>query len=175
MYPYQAHRLYTFPLRTKGYLLAAGVTIRTQEFLCKPHFGGRKEGKAVRRTVVFLIVLSMALFGSNASALAQNPPSNASSTTFSDVPADHWAYEEILALHQRGVITGHGDGTFEPDAVVLRSEFAKMMVLALDLSLADTASPTFLDVPKGDWACKYVEAARIYLTGFRTSHGDYQA
>ncbi|MEX2372392.1 MAG: S-layer homology domain-containing protein, partial [Dehalococcoidia bacterium] len=60
----------------------------------------------------------------------------------SDVPADHWAYEEILALHQRGVITGHGDGTFGPDAVVLRSEFAKMMVLALDLSLADAASPT---------------------------------
>ena len=127
----------------------------------------------MRRTIAFVVVLSVALFGWNAAALAGNPSSGSSFESFTDVPADHWAYEELLALHQRGVISGYGDGTLRPDAVVLRGEFAKMMVLALDLSLAKADSPTFLDVPTDHWAFRYVETARLYLTGFRTSLGDY--
>ena len=123
--------------------------------------------------MAFVVTISVALFGWNAAALAGNPSSGKSFEYFTDVPANHWAYEELLALHQRGVISGYGDGTLRPDAVVLRGEFAKMMVLSLDLSLAKAASPTFLDVPTDHWTFRYVETARLYLTGFRTSLGDY--
>ncbi len=127
----------------------------------------------MRKTVVFLTVLAVAVFGWNASTLAETRSSDTSEVAFSDVPADYWAYEQIMALHQRNVITGYGDGTFRPNVVVLRGEFAKMMVLALNLSLADAASPTFVDVPTDNWAYRYVETAREYLTGFRTTRGDY--
>lgn len=128
----------------------------------------------VKRILISLVVLAVAFFGCGGQALACDPVAESGQTAFfSDVPTDHWAYAEIMALHQRGVITGYSDGAFEPDGKVSRAEFAKMMVLALDLDLAEPASPTFADVPTGAWAYRYVETARYYLTGFRTSRGDF--
>ncbi len=125
------------------------------------------------KTLVFLVALSVAIVGFPSGALAQNPTPGTPKDSFADVPVDHWAYQGIMALRRRGVITGYGDGTFRPNASVARVEFAKMMVLALNLTLADAAAPTFDDVAKDNWAYRYVETARYYLTGFQTPRGDY--
>ncbi|MBU8905933.1 C40 family peptidase [Desertibacillus haloalkaliphilus] len=53
--------------------------------------------------------------------------------TYSDVPADHRAYEEVNALGSFRVITGYGDGSFRPDEDVTRAQFAKMVSNALQL------------------------------------------
>ena len=50
---------------------------------------------------------------------------------FSDVPADHWAYKYIAYCVQLGIIAGHGDGTFAPEAPVTGSQAAKMYLCAL--------------------------------------------
>lgn len=47
---------------------------------------------------------------------------------FWDVPKDYWGFEYIADLTERGVIKGYEDGSFKPENIVLRSEWAKMMV-----------------------------------------------
>lgn len=97
-------------------------------------------------------------------ALSFNPPPVPSSTptasvSFSDIPDGYWASQEITALVERKAINGYPDGTFRPEAKVKRSEFAKMAVLALNLSLVLVEYPTFPDVPGNHWALTYVETA----------------
>ncbi|MGE5484830.1 MAG: S-layer homology domain-containing protein [Ignavibacteriales bacterium] len=104
---------------------------------------------------------------------AANVSAGVGTAQFSDVPPDHWAFEEIMTLHERGVISGYSDGTFKPRNTVSRAEFAKMMVLAMDLPLRTPSGATFNDVPGSHWAYRFVETSRAYLTGFRTASGDY--
>ncbi|MCX7711943.1 MAG: S-layer homology domain-containing protein [Clostridia bacterium] len=94
------------------------------------------------------------------------------SQRFTDVSTDHWAFEAVSAMTERQILSGYSDHTFKPDHPVSRAEFAKIMVLALNLPLKSSENGTFRDVPKEDWAFKYVESAKFYLTGFRTASGD---
>ena len=43
---------------------------------------------------------------------------------YSDVPAGHWAYEEIQQATTAGLFTGYPDGTFGLGKTLTRSEFA---------------------------------------------------
>jgi hypothetical protein len=47
------------------------------------------------------------------------------------------------------------------------------MFLTLELPLKNIDEPTFVDISKDNWEYGYVETAKYYLTGFRTSKGDY--
>lgn len=51
---------------------------------------------------------------------------------FSDLPADHWAYHEIVALAQMGILNGYSDGSFRPDASITRGESAAIVGRAWD-------------------------------------------
>ncbi len=46
---------------------------------------------------------------------------------FSDLSANHWAYNDIMALVNEGTINGYNDGTFKPSKSVTRAEFVKMI------------------------------------------------
>ena len=75
------------------------------------------------------------LIGSMGSALAAANP-------FSDVAADHWAYDAISQLAADGVIEGYGDGTYRGDRNITRYEMAQMVAKAMaraDLSATDKA------------------------------------
>ena len=70
------------------------------------------------------LVLAMAMaLGVTASAYAANP--------FSDVPADHWAYDSINKLAAAGVIDGYGDSTFGGDKLMTRYEMAQIVAKAM--------------------------------------------
>ena len=92
---------------------------------------------------------------------------------FSDVKSGFWAYDAIDAMTRQKILSGYDDCTFKPDKTVNREEFAKMMVLALQLKLTKPESPTFGDVSTKDWAYPYIETAKPYLTGFRNGDKDY--
>ncbi len=92
---------------------------------------------------------------------------------FSDVEDDFWAKSYIEMMNEKGIIKGYDDNTFKPYAEVTREEFAKMMVLSVGLELQSAENPTFEDVEKGDWAYKYIETAKTYLTGYQTAQGLY--
>ncbi|ACM60932.1 S-layer family protein [Caldicellulosiruptor bescii] len=96
-----------------------------------------------------------------------------SNPIFSDLPQNHWAYNAVKFMVERGIITGYPDNTFRPDNPVTRAEFARIMVISLNLPIKVTDNPSFKDVPKDHWAYPHVETAKFYLTGFRTQNGDY--
>lgn len=99
------------------------------------------------------------------------PP--ATITSFSDVPTSHWAYSSIMLLVEKGVISGYADGLFKPNELVSRSEFAKMMTLALQIPLIKDTAPSFADVSRNDWEFVYVETAKKYLTGYQQGESYY--
>lgn len=90
---------------------------------------------------------------------------------FSDISESHYAYKAIMTMRSYGVLSGYKDGTFKPNATVSREEFATMMVNALQLDVNKNVSSTFDDMKSSTWAIPYVEAAKAYLTGYKTSTG----
>ena len=52
---------------------------------------------------------------------------SASSVTFSDVPANHWAHSYISRAATEGLVNGTGDGTFQPERNVTYSEWFTML------------------------------------------------
>ena len=52
--------------------------------------------------------------------------------TFSDVPADHWAYAAVTDLQTKGILIGYPDGRFNGQRVLTRYEFAVALKRALD-------------------------------------------
>jgi hypothetical protein len=93
-------------------------------------------------------------------------------TAFLDIPPDHWAYQEIMACVEAGVITGYPDNLYRPGFAVTRAQMAAYISRALaggDAEIPEaTGEPGFPDVPSDGWAAKYVEyaAAANIVTGF---------
>ncbi len=65
---------------------------------------------------------------------------------FSDVNANTLYAAEITLLAKRGVISGYGNGTFGPNKLVTRQQFAKMIVLTLGYNVSPLSACGFKDV-----------------------------
>ena len=76
--------------------------------------------KRIALVLTLVLVLSMAT-----TAFAANNP-------FSDLPADHWAYDSIVQLAAVGLIEGYPDGTFGGSRMLTRYEAAMVFARALD-------------------------------------------
>lgn len=114
----------------------------------------------MKKLLALLLSVTM-LCGSAVTALAENKDYP---QRFYDVPKDHWAFEYIAELVDRGVIAGYEDGSFRPSSTVTRAEFAKIMVCAASVSTTDN-NVYFTDM-QGHWAVPYVNAAENYLTAY---------
>lgn len=68
-------------------------------------------------------------------------------SSFKDIPSDYHALKQIDYLVSKGVISGFEDGTFKPNQVVTRGQFAAFVARALDLK---TSNITFKDVKSGN-------------------------
>ncbi|SEB46286.1 S-layer homology domain-containing protein [Paenibacillus sp. GP183] len=76
--------------------------------------------------------------------------------SFSDVPQSHWAHDDIERLHGFGIIEGRTVGSFQPDQLVTRQEFLKMLVMTAK-SEAKQQSLIFTDVPTEPWSKPYID------------------
>ena len=80
----------------------------------------------------------------------------------------------VLKLADLGVIKGYDDGTFKPESLVTRAEFATMIVRMLGLeSAADSlkGQPVdFSDVDPSHWAVGYINVA--YMMGIVQGYED---
>jgi len=81
---------------------------------------------------------------------------------FSDIAESNWAYNYILDLVDKEIISGYKDGSFRPAATVTRAEFSKMVCLAMGWDLVEPATPSFTDVAKNNWAYKYIETVKAH-------------
>ncbi|QDR79311.1 S-layer homology domain-containing protein [Sporomusa termitida] len=75
--------------------------------------------KSIILLIAILLVLSMA-----GSAVAAND--------FSDVAANHWAYDAVNQLQQAGLVDGYSDGAFRGDKALTRYEFAVVIARGLE-------------------------------------------
>ncbi len=78
----------------------------------------------------------------------------AAANPFSDVPADHWAYDAIAQLAANNVIEGYGDGTFRGNQLITRYEMSKMVAAAMAKtdSVDATGKPTHNALARTDKA-----------------------
>src|SRR5580658_8607585 len=61
-------------------------------------------------------------------------------TPFSDVPANHWAYQYVQSLAADGIIDGYPDGKFKGDRPLTRYEMAVVVARAV-AKLQENQSP----------------------------------
>ncbi|NBD24339.1 S-layer homology domain-containing protein [Paenibacillus glycinis] len=78
---------------------------------------------------------------------------------FKDLGKSNPYQDSILALANRMVINGYPDGSFKPESVVTRAEFAAMLNRALGILPKQQASKSFKDVANGVWYAPQVNAA----------------
>lgn len=89
---------------------------------------------------------------------------------YSDVPEDHWAYNEIKSAGEIGFMSGMGDGTFGLGQNVTRAQFVSMLVRMFGWQQAQGAS--YSDVDPSAWYYNDVMTASAMgalgnETGFR--------
>ncbi|MGF7050185.1 putative repeat protein (TIGR02543 family) [Paenibacillus sp. DS2015] len=87
-------------------------------------------------------------------ALIWNPVS------FVDVE-NHWSKDAVNNMASRMIISGTGNGLFQPDKLISRAEFAAIIVRALGIEVEPGTAP-FSDVNQSDWYLDYVKAAYKY-------------
>ncbi|MBU6145548.1 MAG: S8 family serine peptidase [Paenibacillaceae bacterium] len=80
-------------------------------------------------------------------------------TSFADVPTNHWAYDSVTRAQAKGMIVGNSKGEFGVNDVVTRAQFAKMIVYASGLSIDEQPTLTFSDTNNAAWYAPYVAAA----------------
>ena len=86
-------------------------------------------------------------------------------TNFKDLTESHWAYEPVMQMYQKGILNGYPDGTFAPSQSITRAEFAKILVLTLDLK-ENSQQNVFADVDPTFWGYNYIKIASNYLSGY---------
>ncbi len=83
------------------------------------------------------------------------------SKSFTDVAPSHWAYNQIVALAEMGILNGYADNTFKCDANITREEFAKVVVAAFDLKDNGGEYTAYSDVNSSHWASSFIKIASV--------------
>ncbi|MDR0405827.1 MAG: S-layer homology domain-containing protein, partial [Clostridiales bacterium] len=79
---------------------------------------------------------------------------------FADVAREHWAWEYIASLKNKGILHGVTQERFEPESNVTRAEFVKLALAVLSTDVPNTVgTPPFSDVSADAWYAPYVNAA----------------
>ncbi len=86
------------------------------------------------------------------------PSATLTPSGFADVPSNYWAEPFITVVVRRGILQTFPDGTFGPEKVVTRSEFAKLVKDAFKASKT-RGTVEFKDIPAGDERTQAIDEA----------------
>lgn len=78
--------------------------------------------------------------------------------SYSDME-NHWAKDDILLLASMGLLKGYPDGTFKPNNIITRAEFATLLTRVLELEqgqITPVSTSNFQDVNENHWFFDYV-------------------
>lgn len=84
---------------------------------------------------------------------------NESEQLFPDVSQTHPNFQAINYLKNEGIIQGFGDGSFKPDQKVTRAQLLKIILLANNHNIDESALSTFPDVNRSAWYSAFVKKA----------------
>ena len=91
----------------------------------------------MKKTLVSALTTALVVGAASTTFAAANP--------FSDVPADHWAYDAVSQLAADGVIEGYGDTTFRGNQNITRYEMAQMIAKAMAKTAVSAADKALID------------------------------
>jgi|GEM_PF-7036989 len=91
---------------------------------------------------------------------------------FKDIASVPWAAEAIINLAKDGVLNGVDGENFDPEGIVTREQFVKMIIAALKLTGSADVSK-FADVVNGEWYAGYISAAIANDIINGTSDGEF--
>lgn len=74
---------------------------------------------------------------------------------FSDLYLAEWARNEIMRLHQMGIVNGYNN-MFLPNDRITRAEAAKLLCLAMKFEDSDVKGLNFTDVNEDTWYYRYI-------------------
>ncbi len=83
---------------------------------------------------------------------------NETTAVYKDMNQAEWALDAVMKLTEKNIISGNGDGTFNPNGVLTREAFVKMLVLASGM-YDQNAKCNFSDVSQNAWYYSYVASA----------------
>lgn len=106
----------------------------------------------MKKFLSFLLVLCLALGLALPTALA------AEALPFGDVNAGDWFYDGVADITRKGIMTGVGDGSFQPETICDRAMFVTTLY-RIEGAAAGTGV-SFLDVPKDEYYADAVAWAR---------------
>ncbi len=75
----------------------------------------------MKRRIKKILSLTIAAITATAAVTAQ-------AAQFTDIGPDHWAYNSVTKMAERGVFSGYEDGTFRPGQAMTHEEFVKTIV-----------------------------------------------
>ncbi len=86
---------------------------------------------------------------------------------FTDMDSNHWAYETVNFMTEKGILSGFTDGSFRPDDYISREQFATILSKTveyanIELPINTENSWTFndcVDVDNSRWSYKYIQKA----------------
>ncbi len=95
---------------------------------------------------------------------------------FSDLDQDHWAYNYVMYMAERKIISGYPNGTFRPNEPFSRAEFCTLLNLSFDIGLYEGDDIRYEDVVNDDWFYPYVmEVDTLLIPYFRDDGSEYFA
>lgn len=96
--------------------------------------------------------------GTKLSAEATTTPAESAKKEFGDLATVPWAKTAISELVKQGIVNGKTEEEFEPNSLITREEFTKLVALAFKLTASNAALP-FTDVSAEDWFFGYLQQA----------------
>lgn len=121
--------------------------------------------RSLQASTAFAMTIGMSAMAIAPAMMAVSPAQ--AQTTFTDVSTNYWASDFIQSLSSRGVIAGFPDGSFRPNELVTRAQFASMVSGAFNTQNVRSAV-TFPDVPSSYWGANAIRNA--YQKGFMSGY-----
>lgn len=118
---------------------------------------------------LFRTSTAIVLGASFATPVLLSGSASAQRTFFSDVSSSYWAKPFIERVTKEGVMSGFGDGTFKPEQLVTRAQFAVILNSAFSEEPV-RKNRTFKDVTAKNKAAAAINKA--YATGFMSGYSD---
>lgn len=124
------------------------------------------------KKLLYLTLVIAVFLSSNLSTITGSSAGN----SFTDVGKNYsWAQPAIDDLVSRGVLQGMDGKTFAPASPVTKEQFAKMLLLALDVELIEGQESSYSDVEDARWSKDYIMTAKNYLYDDSYGSGKFNA
>jgi len=117
---------------------------------------------------------SQSVSDSGFGGVSMSNPSNSGKTesVFADLESVAWAKDAILALKEKGIVSGRSETEFAPTEPVKREEFIKMLTVSFGLE-ANGYAADFKDIEINSWYHPYVSTAQKHKIAYGDEEGNF--